>query len=896
MTLTPGTKLGPYEIVSPLGAGGMGEVYRARDTRLGRDVAVKVLPAHLGTNADVRARFEREAKAVAALNHPHICVLHDVGREGETDYLVMELVEGETLATRLQKGPLPLADVLRIGSQIADALDRAHRAGVVHRDLKPGNVMLGKSGAKLMDFGLARATAMGGPVSASGATMTALTQSPTMASPLTAEGSIVGTFQYMSPEQMEGREADSRADIWALGCVLYEMTTGKRAYEGATQASLISAIMRDTPRPLAEVAPMSPPALERLILQCLAKDPDERWQSAGDVRRELSWIGSGGGTSSSGAHAAPASVPSRADVGRTPQWVAIAGVVVALAALAYAFGPWGASRASQPLARFTIESPEGTVLQLPAEGEWAPDARSFFFAAVDSGGTPRLYVRTIDNPQARLVPGTENASLAFWSPDGRSIGFFASGKLRRVQVDGSSATVLCDAPDARGGAWSKQGVIVFAPEREGGLMQVPSAGGQPTAVTTVDHARGERGHRYPQFLPDGRHFLFTAIGSGDDPATLVGDLRGGKPVEVLRGGSVAHYVAPGWIFYVNEGLNFMKRRLVMRRFDPRTFKASGPARVVLDEVAADNFGYGNVSATPGALLAQHWSEPHSMLDWRTRGGATAGTAVADLDGHTVALSPDGRRIAYVTNETPDIAVMDLASGAANRITYTKVRADRLEWSADGRMLAFARLSGPRGWEIHTKAADGSGPDSLLFRAPGIFAYPVAWSPDGTRMLARASDAKGNIDLWTIPLTGGGAPGVLESTPAAEFAASYSSDGRWLITVADDAGTPSVFVHSVADPGARYQLSAPGLRSAVWTGEGNEVFLVGAEGRCYSSVVSFEGGFRQSVPQLLFTLRGSQGVVGYDKHTKRFLFSGEKPGSVETRLEVVLGWQHLLENK
>jgi Tol biopolymer transport system component len=609
-----------------------------------------------------------------------------------------------------------------------------------------------------------------------------------------------------------------------------------------------------------------------------------------------SWIGSGGGSSSSGAHAAPSSVPARAGAGRTPLLVAAAGVLVALAALAYAFGPWGASRASQPLARFTVESPAGTVLQLPAEGEWAPDGQSFFFAAVDSANTPRLYVRPIDDPKARLVPGTENASLAFWSPDGRSIGFFAAGKLRRVQLDGSSPAILCDAPDARGGTWSKQGVIVFAPEREGGLMQVSSAGGQPTAVTTVDHSRGERGHRYPQFLPDGRHFLYTAIGTGEDPTTYVGDLSGAKPFEVVRTGTVAHYVAPGWLYSLDTGINFMKRRLVMRRFDPRTFKVSGPARVVLDEVASDNFGYGNVSANHGALLAQHWTEPHHLLDWRTRSGAPAGIAVADLDGHTAALSPDGRRIAYVTNETPDIAVMDLASGAANRITYMKVRADQLEWSTDGRMLAFARLPGPRGWEIHTKAADGSGPDSLLFKAPGIFAYPMTWSPDGSHLLARASDAKGNIDLWTVPLVGGGAPGVLESTPAAEVTASYSPDGRWLVTVLDDGGTPSVFIRSASDPGARYQLNAPGLRGAVWSGDGYEVILFGAEGRCYSSVVSFDGGFRQSAPQLLFTLRGPEGVVGYDKSTKRFLFQTEKPGSVETRLDVVLGWQHLLEKK
>ncbi|MCC6652869.1 MAG: serine/threonine protein kinase, partial [Candidatus Eisenbacteria bacterium] len=301
MSLSAGTKLGPYEIVAPLGAGGMGEVYRARDTRLGRDVAVKVLPQHLSANADVRARFEREAKTVSSLNHPNICTLFDVGREGETDYLVMELVEGDTLSQRLLKGALPMADVLRLGAQIADALDRAHRAGVVHRDLKPGNVMVTKSGAKLMDFGLARATTATGPVSGSGATMAALTQHPTVASPLTAEGAIVGTFQYMSPEQLEGREADSRSDLWALGCVLYEMATGKRAFEGRSQASLITAIMGSQPAPLAALAPMSPPALERVVNALLSKDADDRIQTAHDVKLQLGWISEPGSSSASGA-------------------------------------------------------------------------------------------------------------------------------------------------------------------------------------------------------------------------------------------------------------------------------------------------------------------------------------------------------------------------------------------------------------------------------------------------------------------------------------------------------------------------------------------------------------------------------------------------------------------
>ena len=438
MSLTPGTRLGPYEIVTPLGAGGMGEVYRARDTRLGRDVAIKVLPEHLSASPDVRARFEREAKTVSSLNHPSICTLFDVGRESETDYLVMELVEGETLAARLARGALPTGDVLRLGSQIADALDRAHRAGVIHRDLKPGNVMLTKSGAKLMDFGLARATGTVGPAGGTGATAGIRSQSPTMEQPLTAEGTIVGTFQYMAPEQLEGKEADARSDIWALGCVLYEMATGKRAFEGESHASLISAILRDTPRPLAELAPLSPPGIDRIVSQCLAKDADERWQSAGDLARELRWL-----TSSSSQSGMPA-VPARRRVLPRGGLGMIAGAVVALAALVYAFGPWNSRHAETPLVRFALAAPPGTTLEQTADAALSPDGRALAFLAADSSGTDHIYVRPLASPDARIVPGTDDGSLPFWSPDSRMLGLFSGGKLRKVSLDGSQPLVLCD--------------------------------------------------------------------------------------------------------------------------------------------------------------------------------------------------------------------------------------------------------------------------------------------------------------------------------------------------------------------------------------------------------------------------------------------------------------------
>src|SRR5262245_44775331 len=410
MSLAAGTKLGPYEIVSPLGAGGMGEVYRARDTRLGRDVAVKVLPDHMSSQAEIRARFEREARTVSSLNHAHICTLHDIGREGETDYLVMELVEGETLAHRLTKGALPLADVLRFGAQIADALDRAHRAGVMHRDLKPGNVMLTRSGAKLLDFGLARRSGLGAA--------SELTSSPTVAAPLTAEGTILGTFQYMAPEQLEGGEADARADLWALGCVLYEMATGKRAFEGKTQASLLGSIMSATPPPVSLLAPTSPPALDHLVRSCLAKDPDERIQTAHDARLQLQWIAEGG--SQAGAAAiAPPHRPSRPWTAWAGWAVGALGVGLALASFLAAKG----DRRDESVTRTIVPAPENAMFLFTGDNGGppviSPDGTRLAFVAVDDKSGAQLWIRELSSLATEAIPGTGNACYPFWSADGR---------------------------------------------------------------------------------------------------------------------------------------------------------------------------------------------------------------------------------------------------------------------------------------------------------------------------------------------------------------------------------------------------------------------------------------------------------------------------------------------
>ena len=560
MALTPGTRLGPYEITAPLGAGGMGEVFRATDTRLGREVAVKVLPQHLSANPEVRARFEREAKTVSSLNHPHICTLFDVGREGDTDYLVMELVEGETLAERLEKGALPTADVLKLGTQIADALDRAHRAGVVHRDLKPGNVMLTKSGAKLMDFGLARAPGMAGPAG-SGVSVVGLTHSPTVAAPLTAEGTIVGTFQYMAPEQLEGNEVDARSDLWALGCVLYEMTTGRRAFEGKSQASLISAIMSSQPPPISQVAPLAPPGLERLVQACLAKDPADRLQNAHDIRMQLAWLVEGGSQAG-----VPAPVAAKRRSRERLAWMLAAAGLIAAAALAWITlqdrrSPLSASIAAW---RTSLALPDGVGIPTLIYGNaslatlaLSPHGDQVAFVGLKDG-EGALYLRRFDSFDAVRLAKTEGATAPFFSPDGRRLAFFARGRLWRIDLPGGVPVELAPSTvTSVGGSWGDDGQIVYTPNYSDGLWTIPAAGGEARPLTKVDRDKGEISHRWPCVLPGAAGILFAikmaTSETLDDALIAVADPKTGEHHVLLEGGTMPCYLDDGRLVFARAG-------------------------------------------------------------------------------------------------------------------------------------------------------------------------------------------------------------------------------------------------------------------------------------------------------------------------------------------------------
>src|SRR6266404_1163474 len=565
MPLLPGTHLGPYEIMTPLGAGGMGEVYRARDTRLDRTIAIKILPAQFSYDPVRKQRFEREAKTISSLNHPHICVLHDVGSQDGVDYLVMECVEGETLAKRLEKAALPLEQVLKCGAQIADALDKAHRSGVVHRDLKPGNIMLTASGAKLLDFGLAKPAA----AMASLATMTATGAKQSSA---TEQGTIVGTFQYMSPEQVEGKEVDGRSDIFSLGAVLYEMVTGKRAFEGKSQLSVASAILEKEPEPISAAKPMTPPALDHAIKKCLAKLPDERWQSAS----ELQWIGE---TGSQAVGAAP-----RGQSGKTKERIAWLITCASILALIGAATWWRNSTppaqlmhfyASMPFpARDVALSPNGHTVAVIAYGESGREI---------VGTRNGIWIYELGSQGGRSLDDTAGASYPFWSPDGRSLGFFADGKLKKLELSGNRAQIICDAPSGRGGTWNKDGVVVFTPDARSGvaLYRVSASGGTVTTVSNLDKSRGELSHRWPMFLPDGTHYLYMATnfaGQKSVDAIFVGSLDSNEKRFVVEATANAAYAAPGYLLFYRD------KALFAQRFDLKRFALTGEPTTILNDI------------------------------------------------------------------------------------------------------------------------------------------------------------------------------------------------------------------------------------------------------------------------------------------------------------------------
>jgi eukaryotic-like serine/threonine-protein kinase len=809
MALASGMRLGPYEIVARAGAGGMGEVYRAHDSRLNRDVAIKVLPDHLSANPEVRERFEREARAISQLSHPYICVLYDIGKHEGSDYIVLEYLEGETLGARLRRGPLPPEQVLKYGAQIADALDKAHRSGVVHRDLKPDNVMLTKSGVKLLDFGLAKPLATPGNISSSiAATMTQ--------SPLTTEGTLVGTFQYMTPEQLEGREADARSDLFALGCVLYEMSTGKRAFDGKSTASVVASIMHADPVPLTQYAPLTPPSLEWAIRRCLAKDPEERWQNAGDLAGELRWIQEGG--SRTGV-AVPAAVRTRRNILR---WAVLAVAVAAGCLLG-----WFLKRPpAQPVLRVAVNLPSGTSIVSDNAAVLSPDGERLVMTLADAQGKTKLWVRQLSSDTALPLDGTEGGINPFWSPDSRFVAFFAvDGKLRRIPAGGGQADAVCDAWQIYGGTWGRDDVIVFSTGTKG-LFQVPAAGGTPVRIPTPEK---ESDYRQPQFLPDGKHVLVTA-NSAEGIFVVARDTGGVQ--SVLPNESLAQYAEPGYLLFLHGST------LMAQPFDVRTLRLSGTAHPMAEPVYSGSMSFSSTAG--GLLLYQRASQ--TQLVWMDPGG----NKLSNLGnpGYVSApyLSPDGNYAMVVVTDPRQgkqkLWLYDLNRGTSSPFTFGEGNDQYPAWSPDSRQVAFSSTRHGKE-EVYVKSVAGGSDEQLLLSAEGS-AEPDRWSPDGRFLLYDYIGKANGTDVWALPLFGDRKPFPVVQGPGNENWGVFSPDGKWVAYSSDESGRAEIYVVPFPSGSGRWQLSTNGAISSFWP-RGKELFYGAPDGHIIGVEVATESG-------------------------------------------------------
>ncbi len=880
MALAKGARLGPYEIVDALGAGGMGEVYRARDTRLDRTVAIKVLPEHLAASTELRQRLEREARAVSSLSHPNICALYDLGRDQNIDFLVMEYLEGASLADRLAKGPLPTDELLRIAVQIADALDKAHRAGIVHRDLKPGNIMLTRDGAKLLDFGLAKADgALGGGD---------LNASPTVSHPLTAAGTILGTYQYMAPEQLEGKEVDARTDIFALGAVLYEMATGRRAFQGGSQASLIGAIMHERPQPASSIQPMTPPALDRVISTCLAKDPDERWQTAHDVKLQLEWIAEGGSVVG-----LPAPVAARRKSRERLAWAVAALAAVAAVALGVGFAMRAPAEPRQ--FRFEIAAQEG--MALVDSPRISPDGRLIAFRATDASGKTAIWLRSLDSLEARPLAGTDNAQEGrpIWSPDSRHIAFFTGGKLKKVSVEGGPAQTICDAPTGADGSWSTAGQILYDGGGGDPIRAVAAGGGSPRDVITVTSSGdGVNTVGWPEFLPDGERFVYLEAGSGGGLRLMLGALDGTAPATLVESDSRAQYVEPGYLLYVREST------LVAQPFDAGTGKLAGDPRPLADKVDASSVGQADFSASrDGILIYRSLTTEVRQLLWRDRAGRELGT-VGEADWFGAPSVSAQETLLAVDNydeqsDQRDVWIYDLERGSKSRLTFDPGLDINPLWSPDRARIAFSsNRSGS--FDLYLKDASGAGEEQRLLAA-GEDLQPCDWSRDGRHIAFMRRAANTSWDIWALPMDGSGEAFPLVQTPYSDSRPKFSPDGRWFAYESDESGRAEIYVRQFPGPGGRWQVSTAGGSEPVWSADGREIFYLDAGEKLVAVAVRTADAFTAALPEVLFEPRLFQRVQRnryvVAETGDRFLILSPLESQTIPPMTVVLNWDATL---
>ena len=869
------SRLGPYEIVTRVGAGGMGEVYKATDTRLGRTVALKVLPPQVASDPALRARLEREAKAVSSLNHPHICTLHDIGSQDGIDFLVMEYLEGDTLANKLAQGPLPLPQALQVGVEIADALDKAHRQGVIHRDLKPGNIMLTRSGAKLLDFGLAKLHSAGAAAGLSAA--------PTVTSPLTGAGSVVGTFQYMAPEQLEGHEADGRSDIFAFGAVLYEMVTGRRAFTGATQASVVASILKDTPPQASTLQASVPPILDGIIATSLAKSPDDRWQTAGDIGRQLKLVQ----TSSTSASIPRTALTGEIVVPRARRhwmrWAGVAAAVAVVAAIAILAALFLRTPAPAAPVRFSVITPNTLNAASLAV---SPDGRYVAFVAGS------LFVRPIDAVDAQPLAGTEGAQQPFWSPDSRHIAFSAQGQLRRIPLAGGAPQNIAPVAGAvfGGGSWNAAGDILFSAGPGSAIKQVAASGGVPVDVTKVSTL----GHIRPAFLPDGRRFLFvdvraTALGAQD---VYLASLDGGELVQVVNGSARAVYLPSGHLVFSRGAM------VMAQSFDvDRAMLVGEPVRVA-DSVAGGPTGLvAGFSASPAGVLAYAPGGPTgraSRLTWYGRDGRSTGTVGQPGDYGDVAISPDGRRIAVHIHEEPqggNLWLWDASRGNFSQFTFDPSHNMAPIWSPDGTSILFTSNRGGGIFNLYRKAATGATAEELFLDSK-LNKMPEAWTGHhgGLVLFAHGTGAT-NLTVWRLPVSGEGTATQLPSSEPSEFLSEFSPDGKWIAYGRSQDGTSiQVFVRSYPGLNGPWRISTDGGNHPRWSPDGRELYFTNLPGTAImAATITTEGasiaaGTPREIVRTLVRVDHVPGGTPYDVArdgrllVNEFVPAGAAPGS------------------
>jgi serine/threonine protein kinase/Tol biopolymer transport system component len=898
VTLTTGVRLGPYEIVSPLGQGGMGEVYRARDTKLGREVAVKVLPEIFAVDHDRLGRFQREAQVLASLNHPNIAHIHGVEESGGTPALIMELVEGETLAERLGRSgrsstglrplsadarteeaapggrPLPMDEALSIARQIADALSAAHDRGVVHRDLKPANIKVTPGGiVKILDFGLAKA---------SGAPVVDLSHSPTMVA-ATVEGVLLGTAPYMSPEQARGQVVDKRADIWAFGCVLYEMLTGLRAFRGATTTDVLAAIVQRDPNWDALPA-KTPRDVRRLLRHCLEKDAGERLHDIADARLELT-----------------DALRGEPDIEAPPQqnamhWkkrVAWAAASVASILIAGALAAWWALRpaTAPPEMRFEITTPAGPD---PTSLAISPDGQTIVFVAT-SEGRPRLWLRSFASITPRPLAGTDGGFYPFWSPDSRSIGFFAEGKLQRLDLDGGLVRALATAPNPVGGAWSPNGTILFTPNYTGPLFRISDAGGDAVAQTRTDARQAT--HRFPQFLPDGRHFLYYVPTGAESRGIYVSDLERGTSRRLLDADAPGVYTSSRQLLFVREG------KLIAQPFDLEKFELSGNPFSVADQVVAigDSASAGVSAAAAGPIVYRVGrAGSQRQFVWFDRSGKER-DRVAEPDAgnpQNPSLSHDGRRVAMnrTVNGNTDVWILDIDRGLFSRFTFDSAADNSPEWSPDGFRIAFnSNRSGV--YDLYLKPATGAGTEQLILATPQNKA-PVDWSPDGRFLLYRTPGLTTGFDVWALPMSGDGKPFPVVQTNFEERDAQFSPDGNWIAYQSNESGRTEVVMQPFPGPGGKHQISTDGGAQVRWRADGRELFYIAADGRLMAVPIRYSSDGKSvepGAPVPLFATRAGGAAVTTNKQAyvvspdgQRFLMIVVEESA--SPIAVILNWK------